>query len=194
MISAIQRKNLRGRIIIDSPVREASNTQSKEAFENKDPRPTGSATYTIQFGDGASEESTKSTSSRSSREEQSHAKTAFMSRIPHGDEVADARKKATFGDTKEDATGEKAAEVVYQSHASHDETPRYHDGRQPNTWTEALHHHVAWDLGRNVKWEENGKSDVVIQSFHTKINFQLDETRVTNISAIEEAEPTDRGQ
>lgn len=117
-----------------------------------------------------------------------------MSRIPHGDEVADAREKATFGDTKEDTTGEKTAEVVYQSHASHDETPTYHDGREPNTWTEAFHHHVARDLGRNIKWEENGKSDVVIQSFHAEIDFQLDETRVANIGAIEEAEPTASGQ
>lgn len=85
-----------------------------------------------------------------------------MAAIPHCDEVIDTREETTFSDTKEDAAGQKALEVVYQAHTSHDETPAEHDEGQPDTWAEALHHHVAWDFGSDIKWEEDGERDVVV--------------------------------
>ena len=115
-----------------------------------------------------------------------------MSPIPHGNEVTDTRKETTFGDAEEDAANQETSEVADQTHASHDEAPAYHDDGEPDSWAEALHHYVAWNFGGDVEREENGKRDVVIQTFHTKASLQPDETRVADIGTIEEAEPTRR--
>ena len=114
-----------------------------------------------------------------------------MTAIPHGDVKIDTRKEPTLSDTKEGATYEQTSKIVYQPHTSHDKAPRDHDHSKPDTWTKALHHHVAWDFGCDIEWEENGQGDVVIQTLHTEINFQLDETRVADIGTIEEAETID---
>ena len=117
-----------------------------------------------------------------------------MTAIPHGNVKTDTREESTLSDAKEGATYEQTSKIVHQPHASHDQTPGDHDHRKPDTWTKALHHHVAWDFGRDIEWKENGQGNVVIQTLHTEINLQLDETRVSDIGAIEEAETIDGDQ
>lgn len=113
-----------------------------------------------------------------------------MTTIPHGDKETDAGEETALGNAKEDTACKDATEVVYQAHASHDESPRDHDDSEPNAWTDALHHHVAWDFGRDVEGEENGKCDVVVETLHSEIDLQIDETRVTDIGTIKKTEAT----
>jgi hypothetical protein len=179
-------------IIIDNPVRKAANYQGKEPLKDKDPRPRSFTTNTPHLGYPASKESTKCSCSSCSREEQSHSETTFMATIPHRNEIVDTGEQSTFSNAKENTACEKTAEVLYQTLASHDSAPGDHDESQPQAGANTLHHHVAWDLGRDIEREEDGKCDVVVQPVHPQVSFETDKTRISNIRAIEVAESRSR--
>jgi hypothetical protein len=158
-------------------------------IKDEDPRPRSFTTNTRHFGYPASKESTECACSSCSREEQSHSETTFMATIPHSNEIVNTGEQSTLGNAKEYTACKKTAEILYQTLESHDSAPGDHDESQPQAGANTLHHHIAWDLGRDIEGEEDGKCDVVVQPFHSQVSFETEKTRISNIRAIEVAEP-----
>jgi len=115
-----------------------------------------------------------------------------MSTVPHSDIKIDAREKSTFGDSQENTARDEALKVVYKSHKCHDESPRHHDEGDPDTRAEAFHHHITRDFREHIEGKEYCKRNIEVQSFHTKIDFKVNQFGVANIGAVEEAKPKER--
>jgi len=109
-----------------------------------------------------------------------------MTTIPCCDIVVDSWEKASFGDAKESAASHETLEVANEAHACHYNAPRNHDKGQPDAWPDSLHHYVAWYLGRDIEREENSEGDVILEAFHMKIGFEVEELCIADIGSVEE--------
>lgn len=65
-------------------------------------------------------------------------------------------EKTSFGYAEEDARGQKSAEVLYQAHERHDNSPRDHDCREPAAGAKLLEQQVAGHFKGRVPKEEDG--------------------------------------
>jgi len=168
-----------------------TDDKSSETLKDKDPGPASLSSNAIHLRDTTSQETTESTSKSSSREEQSHPVTAFMTPIPHGDVERHTGKQTAFSNTEGHTSNEQARVIVDQTHESHNNTPCHHNDCQPQGWAGSLHHHVTGNLRGDIPWEEDGQrnleeqhisvvitdqcrqsgTNIIVQTFHPKIFF-----------------------
>jgi hypothetical protein len=85
----------------------------------------------------------------------------------------DSRKETSFGHAQEDSGDQQAMEILHQAHQSHlqvcqhclqhcyrrtctdNDTPSYHNGRQPDRRPQLLQQHVTWHLESAICKEES---------------------------------------
>lgn len=69
----------------------------------------------------------------------------------------------------------------------HARGPEEHDEGEPDGWARALHHDVGRDFGGDVEGEENGEAVVVLEAVEVEVSFQMVETSIADVGAVEEA-------
>lgn len=62
----------------------------------------------------------------------------------------------------------------------------HHDDCQPETGTEALHHHVGWDLSRDIEGKEDSQGIVVLKgrSWDVQIREKIEELCISDVGTI----------
>jgi len=111
--------HLRFGTIVDKELGEESNDNRDETFKNKDPSPTWSASDFVHFRNSTSKETTESTGKGSSREENGHSETTFVSSVPQSNVPCNTREKTTFSESKSHSDNEETFEILNETHCCH---------------------------------------------------------------------------
>lgn len=81
---------------------------------------------------------------------------------PAGEIVIDTGEEPGFCQSKEEASGGEAGEVMYQAHSHHDDPPQDHGDSEKPLGAEDLEHDIGGRLEEGVGDEEERESGIVL--------------------------------
>lgn len=117
-----------------------------------------------------------------------------MTLVPHGDVEGNTREQTTLCDTESSTSNQETGIALHDTHEGCDNGPNNHDEGNPERRTRLLHHQVGRNFSENVEGEEDGKSDIVIETLEAKILLEGTETSVTNVGSIEERQEIEESE
>jgi hypothetical protein len=92
-------------------------------------------------------------------------------------------EKTGLSDAEKDARDKKTVVVLNDAHKRHDNTPRDHDCRKPDTWTKLLEEQIRGDFEGGICKEEDGETPVVLIRAHIEVLLKTFDLCVADVSS-----------
>jgi hypothetical protein len=66
-----------------------------------------------------------------------------------------------------------------------------HNDREPQAWSETLHHHIGWDFGGDIERKENGQRNIILDRLgtlfgHAQVLLKTEEFGISDIGSVQE--------
>lgn len=171
----------------DHPERRNANDNSRQAFQNEDPRPSFFVAYSIHVGNCRRQQSTKGSRHGRGREKDGCSDPKFASFIPTGKVVIDARKETGLGQTQKEPRRHQSRPIVNQSHGGHTQSPRQHNCWYEDAGAKSLEQYIGDGFGQGVGHEEDGEGGIILPAGDVQALQQAIQFCVPNICPVEEA-------